>query len=209
MLLKNTSQYNLDLVKFIVKFAAGLIDISNVAINIKNSQHRFAGRAFSQIPVESPWHKNTKARYLVVCRIGGPSLFPYQTLGYQGRKIENGRWPTPLFADWMEALVYLVAHELMHIQQFRSKARCSEQETEAFAMRRLLQWREEIVAAGKVPVAPTLKQTPVAPPKAKNAVLAAKLEHCRAMLATNMTKLKRAKTIVGKWEKKVRYYEKK
>ena len=157
MLLKNTSQYDTKMVRFIVKYAAGLIDISNVAINIKNSSRRFAGRAYPSVPYESPWTtkkatKRTKrARYLIVCRVGGPEKFPYQTLGYPGRKIENGHWPTPMFADWMEAMVYLVAHELMHIQQFRANARCSERETEAFAMRRLTMWREEIITAGKLP----------------------------------------------------------
>lgn len=206
MLLKNTSQYNTQMVRFIVKHAAHLIDIGNVAINVKNSQYHYAGRAFPSIPGESPWRG--KARYLIVCRVGGPERFPYQCKGYPGRKIENGRWPTPLLADWMECMVMLVAHELMHIQQFRAKARCSEQETEAFAMRRLEAWRE-LVAAGKVPSLPALKQVAVAPQKSKDEVIGAKLDHCRAMLAKNATKLKRAETIVKKWRTKVRYYEKK
>ena len=135
------------MVQSIIKHAAGLIDISNVAINIKNSKHHFAGRAYPNLPYESPWVKirnkagHRKARYLIVCRVGAAETFPYQTKGYRGRKIENGRWPTPLFANWIEAMVYLVAHELMHIQQFRADARCSEQETEAYAMRRLTLWR--------------------------------------------------------------------
>lgn len=161
MLLDNTSIYNKELVKFIIKQAAGLIDLNGIAINIKNSQHRFAGRAYQSIPAMSPWYKKRftlkrPPRHLIVCRIGKPSLFPYQYTGYRGRKIENGHWPTPLLADWMEALVYLVAHELMHVQQFRSKAPCSERETEAFAMRRLTHWREEIVAKGLVPSVPAL-----------------------------------------------------
>jgi hypothetical protein len=153
MLLKNTSQYSDQIVRFIVKHAASTIDISNVAINVKNSTHRYAGRAFPYIPSESPWRGTPKARYLIVCRVGGPKLFPYQCKGYPGRKIENGRWPTPLLADWMECMVMLVAHELFHIQQFRVKARCTELETEAFGMRRLEAWRE-LVAAGKVPSLP-------------------------------------------------------
>ena len=163
MHLANTSRYNTQLVRFIVKHAASLIDIDNVAINIKNSTHRYAGRAYPSIPAMSPWYfkkasaRKPRPRYLIVCRVGGPELFPYQSEGYPGRKIENGRWPTPLLDDWMESMVYLVAHELMHVQQFRAKARCSEQETEAFGVRRLEAWRE-LVAAGKVPDLPHLKK---------------------------------------------------
>jgi hypothetical protein len=164
MLLTNTSVYNTKLVKFIVKFSSGLIDIHDVAINIKNTRTcTFKGLAYSAVPVISPWFRKIdpktgrrKAKYLVVCRFGGPNKFPYQTKGYPGRKIETGRWPTPLLADWMEAMVYLVAHELMHIQQFRVNGKCSEQETEAVAMRRLTQWRENIVAKGLVPNIPHL-----------------------------------------------------
>lgn len=159
MLLRNTSQYNDHLVKFIVKTAAGLIDLSDVAINIKNSQYVFAGRAFSRIPQMSSWRKRKTAKRLIVCRIGGPHRFPFTYKGYKGRKIENGRWPTPTFSDWMEALVYLTAHELMHVQQFRAKARCSEVETESFAMRQLTKWRNEIVAKGLVPEVPHLKKS--------------------------------------------------
>lgn len=159
MLLNNTSIYNTELVKFIIKHAAGQIDISDVAINIKNSQYRFAGRAFNGIPHVSPWKKDRRARFLIVNRVGGPSLFPYQTKGYRGRKIETGRWPTPLLADWMECMVMLVAHELFHIVQYRTNSPRSEQETEAYGMRRLTLWREEVVAKGLVSNIPQFKRT--------------------------------------------------
>ena len=210
MLLKNTSRYDTKLVRQIVKVAAGEIEIGDVAINVKNSLEHYAGRAYPSIPsgeYESPWLRkydkktgNAKARYLIVCRVGGPEKFPYQCKGYPGRKIENGNWPTPLLADWMECMVMLVAHELMHIQQFRSKARCSEQETEAFAMRRLEAWRG-------APALPELKQAPVARPK--EAVLAGKMGHAQAMLAKNLTKLRRAETLVKKWQAKVKRYQRK
>ena len=92
-----------------------------------------------------------RPQYLIVCRIGAPEKFPYQSKGYPRRKIENGCWPTPEFADWQEALVFLVAHELMHIQQFRFNTPRTEKETEAHGMRRLEAWRE-LVASGGIPV---------------------------------------------------------
>lgn len=157
MYFTNTSHYDESVVREIVKHAAGNIDISNVVINVKNSVHHWAGRAYSVIPQESPWflkrlrHKGKRPRpqYLIVCRIGGPHKFPYQTKGYPNRKIENGHWPTPLLADWQEALVFLVAHELMHIQQFRYKTRLTEKETEAYGMARLLAWRETKMATAE------------------------------------------------------------
>ncbi len=105
----------------------------------------------------------------------------------------------------MEAMVFLVAHELMHIQQFRAKARCSEQETEHFGMARLTAWRE-LIASGNGPVHPHFKEGPKKPEKPKDD---AKLKHAQTMLAKNMTKMKRAETIVKKWKRKVQYYEKK
>jgi hypothetical protein len=204
VLLKNTSRYDTKLVRQIIKFAAGNIPIDDVAINIKNSQHVWAGRAFASVPWESPWRG--QASRLIVCRIGGPQKFPYQTHGYPGRKVENGNWPTPLLGDWMEALVFLVAHELFHIVQFRVKARASEIETEAYGMKRMLAWRE-LVAKGGVHVPVALPKPVVERSVAKKQAMTAKLEHARKMLQKNLTKLKRAETIAKKWRTKVRYYE--
>jgi hypothetical protein len=206
MLLSNTSQYNTKLVRFIIKHAAALIDISDVAINIKNSEHHYAGRMFARIPFESPWNSHPKATHLIVCRVGGPELFPYQCKGYPGRKVENGRWPTPLLADWMECMVMLVAHELFHVVQCRSKARYSEQETEAFAMKRLEAWRE-LVAAGKVPELPHRQPKALKSSVSRETAIQGKLAHCQAMLRKNETKLKKFGTIVKKWRTKAKYYQ--
>jgi len=152
----NTSTHDTKLVKQIVKFAAGHIDISNVGISVKGSSYHFAGRAYSTLPYKSRWfpkrlkdYSKPRPRYLISCRIGAANKFPYQTTGYRGRKIENGHWPTPLFTDWQEALVFLVAHELMHIQQFRYKTRLTEKETEAYGMARLVAWRETKMATAE------------------------------------------------------------
>jgi hypothetical protein len=209
LLLVNTSRYDTKLVRYIVRYAANCIDIGDVAINIKNSKHHYAGRAYPQIPPISPWIRKYPApRYLIVCRIGKPEKFPYQSPGYPRRKIENGHWPTPLLADWQEALVFLVAHELLHIQQFRVGARCTEEETEAYGMRRLEAWRE-LVVADKIPALRALKDLPTAAPrKSKERVLAAKLAHAEKMLKMSKTKLKRAETLIKRWQKRMRYYQK-
>lgn len=208
MRLLNTSRYDTKLVRYIVRHAAHCIDIGDVAINIKNSKYHYAGRAYGWIPNISPWiRKYPTPRYLIVCRIGKPEKFPYQSPGYPRRKIENGHWPTPLLADWQEALVFLVAHELLHIQQFRAGTRCSEEETEAYGMRRLEAWRE-LAAAHAIPALPALKQLPTARLKSKDQVLEAKLAHAEKMLKMSRTKLKRAETLIKRWQKRVRYYQK-
>jgi hypothetical protein len=208
LMLHNTSRYNSKLVRRIIRHSAHNIEIGDVAINIKNSEYRYSGRAYPQIPGVSPWSRTyPRPRYLIVCRIGAPEKFPYQSQGYPRRKIENGCWPTPLFADWQEALVYLVAHELMHIQQFRFMTIRTEKETEAYAMRRLHAWRE-LIACGKAPILPTFKECPSARRKSKQSALAEKLAHAQKMLKSNTTKLKRAETLVERWTKKVRSYQK-
>lgn len=209
MIFKNSSRYDPRLVRYIVKFAANLIPLDNVAVNIKNTPHAYAGRAYSQTPGISQFYG--KAKYLVVCRIGPPDKFPHQCKGYPGRK-PGPDWPTPLLADWMEGLVYLVAHELMHVQQFRAKASCTEKETEAFGMRRLEAWREH-VQAGKLPVFPeerdAVKPSKQATNRKKLAECQQGLTYCESRLKQLEANKKRVLTAMKKWQKKIRYYEKK
>ena len=98
MFLNNTSQYNSRLVRQIIRYAANVIPIDDVMINVKNSKYQYGGMAYSHLPY-GPFSKQTpypqrksgkRPRYLVVCRIGAPQKFPFQCSGYPGRKIENG-----------------------------------------------------------------------------------------------------------------------
>lgn len=187
-MIRNTSHYPDAEVRSLVNFAAGHIDTSDVAINVKNSSRAYAGRAYQEIPYQSPYarkrmYRGKKLRYLVVVRIGKPEKFPVNSgTKHLWRRVKEGEeykphevrsvsrtkngvtesWlekvsyvpyggvgaPLDEMRDWREALIWLTAHELMHVQQFRFKAPHSEMECEKAGHVKVLAWRErEAMAA--------------------------------------------------------------
>jgi len=76
MWIRNTSQYPLDEVKRLVRFAASQFDRTTTArlcVNVKNSEFTFSGNAYFSVPHVS--NAPRTARSLVVLRIGGPERF--------------------------------------------------------------------------------------------------------------------------------------
>lgn len=181
---RNSSQYPTDRLKELLKVAAGSIDLGNVAVNIKSSpRHRGSGRAYSQLPYQSPLvHHKKRMRYLITAKLGAPQYFPCNNLhvnyrwvrvkegeaydpnhvrgvmkmvnGVEARGLEHcvkivgpygGRMsPVMVYNTWEEWAVALLAHELMHIQQFRHRSPCSESECERYAASRLEAFRESL-----------------------------------------------------------------
>jgi hypothetical protein len=93
-------------------------------------------------------------------------------------------------------LAFVIAHELAHVRGMRHRLmRGSVLYDRVPGMREHYAWAEAM----------PLEKRPEKP----KAVVApdAKLNHARAMLAVNESKLKRYTTLVKKWRKRVQYYE--
>lgn len=121
-----------------------------------------AGRAYTQ---GSGYHSS--ARPFVVCRIGPDKRFPsapkpkpvgtaVTTVYSDGRRVTRTNSPggylhRPYLANRVEALVYVLAHELRHLWQARvpkgrrvwgSRGVFSERDADAYAIRKLREWRK-------------------------------------------------------------------
>jgi hypothetical protein len=119
--------------------------ISNFDVMVKNGEYGLCGRAYH---AGSGYHYSR--RPFVVLRVG-PARRPFRVSPYQYRQ-HKGRsyW----IADRTEALLYIAAHELRHLWQAQaprgsrrrgmcwgSRGRFSEIDTEAWAIRKLREWR--------------------------------------------------------------------
>ncbi len=138
MRLRNTSQYPTEEVRKLVKWACAPIDMRRVCINVKNSSGSFAGRAYDYVPSIS--NAPASSEYLVTLRIGSPERFPLEEHRYPGK---SDRFPSYDIRDWREALVFLAAHEAVHIEQFKEGKSHSELRCEMFALKRLREFRAE------------------------------------------------------------------
>jgi len=139
----NTSQYPNDVVRTLVRLACNGREHGSVGLNIKNSQHAFRGRAYSNIPAISNWRGQDR-RYLVVAAIGDVEKFPIKDHQYPGLKTA----PIYTLNDWMEGFVFLIAHELTHCEQFKNNRPRSEIEAEISAHRTLEYFRTVREAVG-------------------------------------------------------------
>jgi len=77
MWIRNTSQYPLDEVKRLVRFAASQFDRTTTArlcVNVRNCKQTYHGNAYFSVPHVS--NAPRTARSLVVLRIGAPEKFP-------------------------------------------------------------------------------------------------------------------------------------
>lgn len=136
MIIRNGSSYPTERVRQLIKFATKPIDMRHVCVNVRNSGHAFAGRAYPRIPSIS--NAPPSSRYLISLRIGPRSKFPLMHRYTGGSK----RFPQYELTDWEEALVMLAAHEALHIEQYREAMSRSELRAELFAVRRLEAFRE-------------------------------------------------------------------
>lgn len=95
MFFTNTSRYPTTTVAALVTFVLADLDLADVAINVKNCSHAYAGRAYHPVPQISPWSGNPGVHSLIVLRLGGPTAFPCDNLTTTIRK-------KPL-TDWLSA----------------------------------------------------------------------------------------------------------
>jgi hypothetical protein len=142
MWIRNTSRHEDERVRELVLFATEGVDMDRVCVNVKNGA--LGGGAYNGVPEIS--NAPRRARYLVTLRVGrrgerwplGPVNYHFKPPHEVGPR---NRFPFFVCADWEEWLVKLAAHEAMHIEQFRTGARCSEIECERFALAVLEQFR--------------------------------------------------------------------
>ena len=138
-MIKNTTSINKEAIIKVLEHVK--LKTPKFDIMIKNGKN-LAGRAYCK---GSGYHST--ARPFIVCRI--PDNFPRFFKTYQIGQFKN---KTYYFLDRIEALVYIMAHEIRHIWQSRhknkrgyvygSKGKFSEIDTEAYAINRLRQWRK-------------------------------------------------------------------
>jgi hypothetical protein len=140
--IRNTSRYQDERVRELVRFGTAAIDMDAVCVNVKNGA--LGGGAYNGVPEIS--NAPRKAHYLVTLRLGrGDERWPLGPINYHFKTPEEtgprNRFPFFVCATWEEWLVKLAAHEAKHIEQFREGARCSEIECERFALGVLEQFR--------------------------------------------------------------------
>lgn len=76
MRLRNTSRYPDAEVRRLVDLATKGVNMSGVAVHVKNSRYAYAGRAYQGVPSCSPASRSARVMYLVTVRIGAPGRFP-------------------------------------------------------------------------------------------------------------------------------------
>ena len=142
MRVKNTTNIPDKLIREIIAFTRPS-GISNFDVMVKNGEY-LAGRAYTQ---GSRYHA-TRDKF-IVCRVpekGYPKKFStYQYVHLKGKRYYH--------SNRIEAVVYLMAHELRHLWQaksknksgyaFGSRGRFSEIDTESYAINKLRQWRNK------------------------------------------------------------------
>lgn len=160
MKLKNTTEIPNDKIREVIQFVRPS-GIKNFDVMVRNGEY-LAGRAYTQ---GSGYHST--ASPFVVCRVpkeaktieiisGGifrkqdTPNYPRKLKTYQIGQLKGRRY---YLADRIEALVYIMAHELRHIWQGKSKnkagyfwgsrGRFSEIDTESYAIHMLRAWRKE------------------------------------------------------------------
>jgi hypothetical protein len=142
--IRNTSRYPDSKVRELVEFATRDVDMNGVCVNVKNGE--LAGGAYNGVPEMS--NAPRSAKYLITLRLGnGRERWPLGPVNYHFKSPEEtgprNRFPFFVCHDWQEWLVKLAAHEAMHIEQFRTKSKCSEISCEKFAVEVLEHFRRQ------------------------------------------------------------------
>jgi hypothetical protein len=139
MWVRNTSRYPADEVEKLVRYAADWLRGPRVCVNVKNlgpGRGSFRGRAYAGVPKISNAPRG--ATHLVTIGLGPPHSFAGEP--WRG----TARSPEVVIEGWREALVYVAAHEAMHVEQFVRRLRRSEIECNRFAAAALDRWRRGI-----------------------------------------------------------------
>lgn len=164
MKIKNTTEIPNEIVREVIQFVRPS-GISNFDVMVKNSGGRWvAGRAY--VSGKCSYHETSSP--FIVCRIPKKSKtthgwrtaidttpvshtrihFPQKLTTYQIGHLKGRRY---WLANQIEALVYVMAHELRHIWQHKmknkkgyypkSRGKYSEIDTEGYAITKLRAWR--------------------------------------------------------------------
>lgn len=140
--IQSTSRYPREEVEALIRFAHNGRETGPVAVNVKNSQYAFRGRAYQRMPDISSRSRTrtpqkTRGRYLVVIAIGSVSHYPIR--GHHYPRLKTA--PVYDLMTWQEAMVVVAAHEFTHCLQFRQKLRISEIDAEERAIQCLHRYR--------------------------------------------------------------------
>lgn len=139
MKLKNTTDYDEKRLREIIKFVKPS-GVSGFDIWYKNSEYALAGTAYT----EGTSYHNTKHPHVVI-RVGSDKHFPYRI------KAHKAYLPLDVYTR-EEAFVYTTAHELRHLWQKKhprgwrvwgARGQYSERDADAYAIKKLRQWRKE------------------------------------------------------------------
>lgn len=97
MLLENKSRYPTDEVRRLIEFATSGVNLADTAINVRNTRHATAGRAYGRTPSISPL--TGRVARLIVVRMGAPERFPSDNLHGSWRYSSWGPDGAPRPAD--------------------------------------------------------------------------------------------------------------
>jgi hypothetical protein len=178
------------------------------------------GRAY---PGGSSYHRN--GRWFVVVSLAHRKHFP--SLPHKASR--GGYLPQPWLASREEAAVYYLAHELRHLWHHKvpkghrvwgARGKFSERDADAYALRKLREWRRRSAPALPAPAtitpppprveAPTLPaREPAVKPAAVSGRTALKVARLEARKASWERKLKRAQVALKKIERSLKYYARK
>lgn len=146
MKLNNSTNIPNEVIREIISFVRPS-GISKFDVELKNSKHAFAGRAYME---GSSYHSSWSP--FIVVRIGDEKHFPYfdkKRIDYLKSKGRGGYLPQDFYTR-LEAVTHLLAHELRHLWQAKhpkgwrvwgAKGKYSERDADAFAIQKVRQFR--------------------------------------------------------------------
>jgi len=135
-IIRNTTGFTRDEVVAVAKFVAPP-GVAGYGIHLTNSERGSRGWAYM-------------SENKIVVRLCLKTLYPSKPSG--PCRVKRGYLPMPYFADRREVLVFIMAHELRHLWQYRvprgrrvwgARGQFSERDCDAYAIRMLRQWRRE------------------------------------------------------------------
>ena len=145
----NASRFDDATVLRALAFAGRGVKTTHVTVTVKDTCHMMHGRANSDGWVRrlaSAHPREWKRKYKVALFVGPDWQFPRK--GYLDYRLKT---LPPIDLDTaLECLVYLAAHELRHVHQFRRRKPLSERDCERCAHRKLALWREAEAARAQL-----------------------------------------------------------
>ena len=136
--LRNTSAIPTPIIHEVLTFVRARLrgDLLDTHVEVRDGEG--SGTAYRRVP--SGWEGvPANTRELIVCSVPPTTEFPLEWR-YAGVGFRTG--PPPfMIADQVEFLVYCLAHEASHVEQFSNGRGQSEVRCERFGFRVLYEWR--------------------------------------------------------------------